>query len=73
MDIKTIASNLANRINQEHYIEHELKKVYAQGIKDSKAPEMLEMLKQCLYRVENANHGDFPEKVRKLIKEATNI
>lgn len=39
----------------------------------SKAPEMLEMLKQCLYRVENANHGDFPNKIRKLIEEATKI
>jgi hypothetical protein len=39
----------------------------------SKAPEMLEMLKQCLYRLENSNHRDFPNKIKQLIKEATEL
>lgn len=31
--LKTVASNLANRINQQHYLEIELRKVFEDGIK----------------------------------------
>ena len=34
---------------------------------------MLEMLVQCMLRLENSNNRDFPNKVRKLIAEATKI
>ena len=33
--IKTVAANLANRINQQHYVESVLKMVYEQGKKDA--------------------------------------
>jgi hypothetical protein len=33
--IKTVAANLANRINQQHHIETVLKMVYEQGKKDA--------------------------------------
>jgi len=82
MDIKTLASNLANRVNQEHYIEHELKKVYLQGFKDSKAKEMLEMLvrvNKYLEVIEKTNNLKFiseslgKEDIEQLIEEATKI
>jgi len=72
MDIKTLASNLANRVNQEHYIEHELKKVYLQGFKDSKAKEMLKMLKDILDSNQLDEHFLCME-IEKLIEEATKI
>ena len=31
--IKTIAANLANRINQAHYLENEIRKVFMAGVK----------------------------------------
>ena len=33
MKLSDIAKNLANRINQQHYIEHELKKVFETAYK----------------------------------------
>ena len=33
MNLKDFASSLANRINQAHYVEHQLKKVFNAGVK----------------------------------------
>ena len=58
-------------INNDSKVSDE--EIKANALLISKAPEMLEMLKQCFYRLENSNHRDFPNKIKQLIKEATEL
>jgi len=53
MKLEDIVKQLANRINQPHYIEHWLKKVrdtaYKKGLEDGKAEQLalLDVSKEC--------------------------
>ena len=46
--IKTVAANLPNRINQQHYIEHYMLKVYNAGVRDGMIGETQEERKANL-------------------------
>lgn len=72
---RTYLENLVNKkANKDNSI---CLNAYALGIKDSKAPEMLEMLKKCLcvfenYEIKN-NYSETLQEIKFLIKKSTQL
>jgi hypothetical protein len=54
--------------------ENDIEETKANALLISKAPQMLEMLKQCVTHLQEHDlHGKFEEEIKQLIKEATEL
>ena len=55
--VKTIAANLADRINQAHYLENELTKVFMAGVKYAQENTWIDAKKEKPKLLENENYS----------------